>query len=40
LTAAISRSDDPYLAGDLNFDGCVDFRDVAILALNWLEGCE
>lgn len=40
LMAPVSPSDNPYMAGDLNYDGCVDFRDVAILALNWLEGCE
>jgi len=40
LTAAISRSDDPLSLGDLNGDGCVNFYDVAILADEWLEGCE
>jgi hypothetical protein len=30
----------PCPAGDLNHDGCVNFADVAVLALNWLEGCE
>jgi len=40
LTAPVSPSNDPYMAGDLNYDGCVNFRDVAILASHWLEGCE
>jgi hypothetical protein len=29
-----------YPAGDLNHDGIVNFADVAILALHWLEGTE
>jgi hypothetical protein len=29
-----------YLAGDVNHDGIVDWRDVAILASRWLEGAE
>jgi parallel beta-helix repeat protein len=40
LMAPVSPSDAPYTLGDLNYDGCVNFQDVAILADEWLEGCE
>ena len=40
LTAPACTSTLPCLAGDLNFDGCVNWLDVAILADRWLEGCE
>ncbi|MHC4618247.1 MAG: right-handed parallel beta-helix repeat-containing protein [Planctomycetota bacterium] len=40
LVAPTCSSAYPCLAGDLNFDGCVDWRDFAIFALSWLEGCE
>lgn len=40
LTAPVSPSDNPYISGDVNHDGCVNFADVAILADEWLEGCE
>ena len=29
-----------YLSGDLNYDGRVDFKDIAIVAGNWLAGTE
>jgi len=38
LTAPVSTSVYPYLRGDLDYDGDVDFDDVAILANNWLKG--
>jgi hypothetical protein len=40
LTAPACTSTWPCLAGDLNYDDCVNWLDVAILAANWLEGCE
>jgi parallel beta-helix repeat protein len=40
LTAAVSPSDYPYQPGDVNYDGCVNWQDVATLALHWLEGCQ
>lgn len=40
LTAPVSPSDAPYMAGDLDYNGCVDLRDLAILAERYLEGCE
>jgi hypothetical protein len=40
LTAAVSMSFAPYARGDVNYDGCVNWLDVAILADRWLEGCE
>ncbi|HUW20328.1 MAG TPA: right-handed parallel beta-helix repeat-containing protein [Sedimentisphaerales bacterium] len=40
LIAPSSSSDDPQPAGDLNYDGCVDWRDFAIFASRWLEGCQ
>ncbi|MHC4624135.1 MAG: right-handed parallel beta-helix repeat-containing protein [Planctomycetota bacterium] len=40
LVAPTCSSAYPCLAGDLNFDGCVDWRDFAIFALSWLEGCD
>jgi len=40
LNAAVSMSFAPYARGDVNYDGCVNWLDVAILADRWLEGCE
>ncbi len=40
LLAPVSSSAYPLPVGDLNFDGCVNMVDLAMLAEHWLEGCE
>ncbi len=40
LTTPACTSIKPCLEGDLNYDGCVNMVDVAILASRWLDGCE
>ncbi|HUT30198.1 MAG TPA: hypothetical protein VMX13_10435 [Sedimentisphaerales bacterium] len=40
LVAPPSSSNNPLPAGDLNFDGCINWLDLAALAEGWLDGCE
>jgi len=40
LTTPACTSINPCREGDLNYDGCVNMVDLAILASRWLDGCE